>query len=84
MTTVSKRQIAPFSSQHLEAISKALGDTGGGLTGSEIGHYLRDSGIPDPAPTLTKWKRLYNAFAEDQNAHGIGTHRHAPFIVRAM
>lgn len=67
MTVTAKKQIPPFSSQHLEGISKALGDTTDGLKGSEIVHLLRDCDMPDPAPAITKWQRLYNAFAEDQN-----------------
>ncbi len=83
MTTTAKATIPTFSTQHLEAISKALGDTVEGLNGSEIAHYLRDSNIADPTPSMTKWKRLYNAFAEDQNVHQIGTHV-MQFIVKAM
>jgi hypothetical protein len=32
---------------NLEALCNVLGDTGTGLTGSEIGRYLRDCGIAD-------------------------------------
>ncbi len=51
----------------LEAIAAALADTSSGLTGSEIGHLLSSLKMADPTPTMTKWKRLYNAFAERQN-----------------
>ena len=51
----------------MEAIAKALGDTGEDLTGSEIGHILKLSRIPDIDPGATKWKRIHNAFAEKQN-----------------
>lgn len=83
MSITQKCRIPPFSSQHLEAISRALGDTAEGLKGSEIGHYLADSGIADPTPSMTKWKRLYNALAEHQNANQNGTHV-MQFIVKAM
>lgn len=56
-----------FSQSELEAISAALADTSEGLTGSEIGHLLASLKIADPAPTMTKWKRLHNAFVERQN-----------------
>lgn len=53
------------------------------MTGSEIGHLLRTVGIEDTDPSFTKRKRLYNAFASDQNqrqnrAHILG------FIRKAM
>jgi uncharacterized protein (TIGR02391 family) len=77
------KSIPPFSAQHIEAICKVLGDTSTGLTGSEIGHLLLDSKLPDPAANQTKWKRLHNAFAEFQNSHQVGNNVLA-FIVRAM
>jgi uncharacterized protein (TIGR02391 family) len=83
LTTTSKRQIPPFSPQQVEGLCKALGDTNDGLKGSEIGHLLRECGVPDPTPHLTKWQRLYNAFGEDQNRSRIGTHI-MQFIVKAM
>jgi len=56
-----------FTPAVLEGIAQILGDTNSGLTGSEIGHFLNQSQITDTDPTLTKWKRLYNAFANYQN-----------------
>jgi uncharacterized protein (TIGR02391 family) len=56
-----------FSQSQLQAIADALADTSEGLTGSEIGHLLATCRMNDPAPTLTKRHRLYNAFAERQN-----------------
>lgn len=55
-----------FDKPNLEAIADILGDTSTGLTGSEIGRYLRECGIPDPDPSLTKRHRLYNALAAKQ------------------
>jgi uncharacterized protein (TIGR02391 family) len=72
-----------FDSAHLEAACKVLGDTTHGLTGSEIEHLLREIEIPDPSPTLTKWKRLFNALAEAQNKHQVGNHL-ILFINKAM
>jgi uncharacterized protein (TIGR02391 family) len=58
-----------FSQSHLQAIADALGDTSDGLTGSEIGHLLLICKMRDPSPDLAKRHRLYNAFAQTQNAH---------------
>jgi uncharacterized protein (TIGR02391 family) len=59
-----------FTSGQIEEIAKILGDTNEGLTGSEIGHLLKSCDIPDTHPELTKWKRLYNAFAKVHNTKG--------------
>jgi uncharacterized protein (TIGR02391 family) len=53
---------------NLEALCNVLGDTGTGLTGSEIGRYLRDCGIADPLPGMTKRVRLLEALRSKQNA----------------
>jgi uncharacterized protein (TIGR02391 family) len=55
-----------LSSQQLERIAKIIGDTNEGLTGSQIGHALTQYGLKDVDPTNTKWKRLFNAFADYQ------------------
>jgi uncharacterized protein (TIGR02391 family) len=57
-----------LSQSQLQAIADALGDTADGLTGSEIGHLLTTCKMGDPSPQLSKRHRLYNAFAETQNA----------------
>ena len=51
----------------LERISKILGDTSNGLTGSEISYFLQQCNIKDVTPEITKWKRLYSALASVQN-----------------
>lgn len=76
-------QVAPFESEHLTSIAKILADTAEGLTGSQIEHMLRECQVPDPTPTMTKWKRLYNALVEFQNRRQIGNHV-VVFINRAM
>ena len=68
------QRIGPFDPQHLTSIAKVLADTNDGLTGSEIGYLLADSEIPDTDPTMTKWKRLFNAFVGFQNQHQVGNH----------
>lgn len=61
---------ATFTQDQIEAISKALGDSEKGLTGSEIGHIFQLSHMTDVDPSATKWKRIHNAFAEKQNKAG--------------
>ena len=68
------KTIPPFSSEHLEAIAKVLGDTNDGLTGTEIGHTLATCRVPDVDAANTKWKRVYNALATEQNKKGYGNH----------
>jgi uncharacterized protein (TIGR02391 family) len=72
MTTVSRRPM--LSANTLEAIAKSIGDSGNGLTGTEIGKILGDSKIPDTDPGLSKAKRLYNAFVNWQNANQCSNH----------
>jgi uncharacterized protein (TIGR02391 family) len=67
MTTVVKRPI--LSASILESICLLLADTNTGLTGSQLAKLLADSQIPDVDPSLSKWKRLFNAFVSWQNAH---------------
>lgn len=76
-------KVPPFPPERLESIAKVLGHTERGLTGPEIGHILRGLDVHDPTPSMTKWKRLYNAFAEFQNTHQIGN-LVVVFIRRAM
>jgi uncharacterized protein (TIGR02391 family) len=83
MPIIFRQQIPSFAAERLEAISKVLGETEKGLTGSEIDHLLQNCQIPNPTPEMTKWKRLYNAFVEFQNEHHIGNHV-IVFIKRAM
>ena len=76
-------RIEPFNAQKLEAACRVLGDTDRGLTGSEIGYLIQDCKIQDVAPTMTKWKRLFNALVEVQNKRYVGNHL-IMFINRAM
>jgi hypothetical protein len=59
--------IPKLNEANLEALSDILGATNTGLTGSEIGRYLRECGCPDPIPQMTKRIRLKDALA-----HRIG------------
>jgi uncharacterized protein (TIGR02391 family) len=65
----------PILEPHLlESICKTIADTSTGLSGTEIGKILADSGISDIDPTNTKWKRLYNAFVNWQNQNHCSNH----------
>lgn len=59
-----------LSSNQIEQIARTMGDTEGGFTGSEIGHFLALCKMDDPDHGLTKWKRLYNAFCVAVNKSG--------------
>ncbi len=61
------KKYPPFNSEVIESISKVLGDTQKGLTGSEIDRLLEECKIQNIDPTNTKWKRLFNAFVHRQN-----------------
>lgn len=63
-----------FKQGEIERIAKIIGDTGNGLTGTELGHSLQSTGIADTDPGITKWKRLYNALALAHNNRGSGNH----------
>ena len=76
-------QIQPFNAQKLEAACKVLGDTERGLTGSEIGYLIQNCKIQDVDPTMTKWKRLFNALVIAQNKYKVGNHL-IMFINRAL
>lgn len=78
---MSKQQ--PLTEELIEGICKVIADTELGLTGTEIGKLLADSKIKDTDPNLTKWKRLYNAFANWQNKHQCSNNIW-DFIKRAM
>ncbi|EOE1542794.1 TIGR02391 family protein [Providencia rettgeri] len=54
----------------IESISKILGDTSTGFTGTEIGKALYESKIKDIDPINTKWKRLNSAIANKQEEDG--------------
>jgi uncharacterized protein (TIGR02391 family) len=64
--------IPQFADTILERICDILGETSTGLTGSEIGRYLRQLGIEDPLPGMTKRHRLYEALSHLQRQDGCG------------
>ena len=76
-------RITHFSRAQLEAICKVLADTSEGLTGSEIADILGQVGVADVAPAMTKWKRLFNALAQEQNRTHSGD-RVLAFIRHAL
>lgn len=62
--------IPKLNEANLQALCDILGDTGTGLTGSEIGRYLGECGFPDPIPQMTKRHRLFAALRDKQNTDG--------------
>lgn len=75
--------VPKFNEASLQALADILGDTSTGLTGSEIGRYLRECSFPDPIPQMTKRHRLYAALAEKQTADGCANNV-LGFIVHVM
>jgi uncharacterized protein (TIGR02391 family) len=72
-----------FSDSHVQAIAQALGDTNGGLSGTELAELFRQCGFPDDFAGETKWRRLHktlwNAQCHYQNRGPI-----LGFIRKAM
>ncbi len=75
--------VAVLNRSQLIAICKVLGNTEKGLTGLEIGDLLTQEHIQDPDPSITKWKRLFNALGAKQNSDGHGANI-CQFIETAM
>lgn len=59
--------IPSINNQVLQSLCNILGDTHGGLTGSEIGGLLAACGIDDPLPGYTKRHRLFEALSQKQS-----------------
>lgn len=55
-----------FDLATLESLSKILGDTSSGLTGTEISKFLSECSIEDPGLNSVKWKRLYDSLSQKQ------------------
>lgn len=60
--------IQNFNLATITSISKILGDTGNGLTGSEIDRFLTECDIYNPHINSTKWKKLYDALKIKQES----------------
>lgn len=75
--------ISKFKETHLEAICNILGDTGEGLTGSEIGKLLERLSIQDPLPGHTKRIRIFEALKARQNYDNC-SNKIIEFIQEAM
>jgi uncharacterized protein (TIGR02391 family) len=59
--------IPKFNASVIESISKILGDTSNGFTGTEIAKLLYESNIEDIESTITKWRRINAALENKQN-----------------
>lgn len=66
--------IPKFTTEVLRGISEIIGDTGSGLSGSDIGRTLSDCGISDIASGITKKYRLYEALNQRQETDNCGNH----------
>lgn len=75
--------ITKFDDTSLQAICDIVGDTGDGLTGSEVGRLLALSAIEDVAPRATKKHRLFAALYSKQERDGCSNNVVA-FIQRVM
>jgi hypothetical protein len=75
--------IPELDEANLQAVCDILGATDSGLTGSEIGRYLRECNCPDPVPQMTKRLRLYAVLVEKQNADRCANNVLA-FVTRVM
>lgn len=62
-----KVKLDPLPQPILEGISKAIGDTEKGLSGSQIDYLLQQALLNNTTPGITKWQRIYNAFVDFQN-----------------
>ncbi|MBV7316217.1 TIGR02391 family protein [Shewanella sp. NIFS-20-20] len=58
--------VRSFDLASIESLSKILGDTSQGLTGSEISKFLAECNVPDPGLNSTKWRRLYDSLSQKQ------------------
>lgn len=72
-----------FDAQQLEAIAHALVEGDGGLTHSEVTHLFTSCKLTDIDSSLSKWRRVYNAFVEFQNRKRVSSNIVA-FIKAAM
>lgn len=76
-------RLPTISIEVLENICRVIANTETGLTGTEIGRLLAESIMQDTDPTLTKWKRIFNAFAQYQNKYNCSNNI-LTFLSKAM
>lgn len=65
--------IRKLDEANLQAICDILGATDTGLTGSEIGRYLRECSCPDPIPQMTKSTGFMLRFLRNRTQTGAQT-----------
>lgn len=63
-------ELPQWSAGVVSSVANVLGDTGNGLTGTEIGDLLRAAGIPDPEVGSSKRARLTAALQHVQDRDG--------------
>ncbi len=64
--------IGKLTPETLRRICDIIGDTASGLSGTAIGKTLKDCGIEDPSPNLSKRDRLFDALNQRQIRDGVG------------
>ena len=64
---MAKKIFNSIDSGTIESLAKILAENDQGLTGTELSKFIPESGLVDVDPDNTKWKRLYNSFADYQN-----------------
>lgn len=74
LTNMAKKTFAPIDSGTLEGLAKILGHTDRGLSGTELSKFIPEAGLIDLDASNTKWKRLYNSFADFQNRTNTSNH----------
>lgn len=75
--------VAKFQLGSVESVAKILGDTHQGFTGSQITKLLEECNIIDPCLNSTKWRRIYDALSQKQEADRCSNNIIA-FIQHAM
>lgn len=60
-----------LTDQQTERVSRIIGETESGLSGTDIERLLARLGYPDDGP-ITKWKRIFNSLAHMQNEYRCG------------
>jgi hypothetical protein len=58
--------VKSFDFATIESLSKVLGDTSSGLTGTEISKFLSECSIENIVLNPTKWRRLYDSLSQKQ------------------
>lgn len=78
-----KMSVSKFENNVLMEVCNVIADTGGGLTGTEIGELLIRLNIEDLSPGIKKSRRLFTALENKQKSDNCGN-KVVEFIQEAM